>query len=490
METPRTSIEPILPDDFSLLEGEELISILSHPKKIRETQPSSLAQLIRLTRAKSAQTIGEAGPSIAALSFDGEASSEHLKLYEAVFGRDSLRVAIDLIHTYPALARTTLLELASLQGTTYNKWREEEPGRIVHEVRDPNSPIAQELTEKLGWQWPYYGSVDATPEFIRTLVAYVQLSEENRAFLSVNFTDQTGHTKTITNALEAALEWIDYKQAQNSHGLIEYKSTIPRGIENQVWKDSWDAYHHQDGSLANHEQGIASLEVQVTTYDALIDAAELYEDIFEKQDYARELRTKAAALRETVLSLFWCNDEYLVLGLDKNEFDEYRQMRIKTSNMGHALNSRILKGDDARTRHIRTATVKHLFSPTLLAPAGIRTLASDEVRYRPGAYHCGSVWLWDTHHIAKGLRRLGYDDKAADLDTRILQAVHDTRMFPEYVRGSDTQPITTNTRSITVYDHTYRRNNKVEQPPQEIQAWTVAAIVATKYRLSKTVRQS
>ena len=484
-----------IPQDFRLLEGEKLLEpVITHaPRKI-QNQPSSLKQILRLTRANDDHAIGATGPSMAAIALDAQDlgdtdgdTPDHLRLYEALFGRDSLRVAIDLISSYPELARATVLELAHLQGLEDHTEREEELGRIVHESRDSSDPIAQILTKERGWQWPYYGSVDATPEFIRTLTAYCQKSEENAAFLSQTYTDRHGKERTISHALEMSLAWIIRRLNSNVEGLLEYRSVIPYGIENQVWKDSWDAYHHADGTIANHTKGIASIEVQVTTYDALIDAAELFEDILDQPDRAKDLRNLAKHLRDAIFYYFWTEDKggYFVLGTDRDENGHLRQMKIRTSTMGHVLNSRLLKGDHPIVVRMREAIVKQLFSPEMLNVSGIRTLASDEVRFRSGAYHNGSVWLWDTHHIAKGLRRLGYYDLAMDLDKRILNVARTTKMYPEYVRGDFSDTPSINMHTITVWDDINKRENKVEQPPQEVQAWTVAVILATKKRLER-----
>lgn len=471
---------------YPLLSGERLVSVTHFPSERPSDKPSSLKQLLRLTNSIDTSHIGAQGPVLAALPREEANAPEHLRLYEAVFGRDSLRAAIDLIPSYPLLARSTIIALASMQGVTYNTAREEEPGRIIHEARDASDPIALRLSQKLGWGWPYYGSVDSTPEFIRTLTAYTQLSEENRAFLSETYIDRSGTERTIAHALESAIEWIISRQAANDEGLIEFHSPLVHGIENQVWKDSWDAYHHSDGTLANHANGIASIEVQVTTYDALIDAAELFEDILDDNGRATQLRFRAAHLREAILTYFWTEDNggYFVLGTDRDDHDNLRQLKIKTSNMGHVLNSRIVKGNEPAILYMREAVARQLATPELLAAGGIRTLARDEFRYRPGAYHNGSVWLWDTHHIAKGLRRHGYVDQANDLDDRILRVVESTRLFPEYVRGEQ-DTIALNQDVVILWDEAAHRENKIEQPPQEIQAWTVAAILATKKRRAR-----
>ena len=483
------------PTGFKLLPGEHLLlPVITHDKREFTHPPSSLEQILRLTRSGHPDEIGKNGPSIAALAFEkvvaANESTEipsHLRLYEIFFGRDGLRVAIDLISSYPELARATTLKLAELQGVEDHLSREEELGRILHEFRDENDPIAIDLTNRLGWGWPYYGSVDATPEFIRTLTAYCKRTEENRAFLSEEYIDRQGNAQTMTHALEMALTWINRRLSTNPEGLLEFKAAIPKGIENQVWKDSWDAYHHADGTIANHDKGIASLEVQVTTYDALIDAAELFEDALDQIEQARELRAQADRLKQTILATFWTEDKggYFILGTDRDESGQLRQMKIRTSNMGHILNSRLLDGDAADHVRMRDTIASHMMSPEMLNVSGIRTLANDEVRFRPGSYHNGSVWLWDTHHIAKGMRRHGYHNQADELDRRLLNVVNTTYMFPEYVRGDDGDTPSVNQQTIIVWDEINQRENKVDQPPQEVQAWTVAVILATKKRLQR-----
>ena len=474
-----------LPTGFHLLPHEELLAVTSHEPRHPTRRPSSLRELYRLTRASRYADIGDYGPALASLALEGAATPDHQGLYSVVFGRDALRVAIELVERHPALTRTTLRTLAESQGLVYDATREEEPGRIAHELRSPDDPIAQALTRERGWGWPYYGTVDATPQFIRTLAAYCRIIDHRGALLSTPYTDKAGQTKPLAGALTSATDWLLRRLDASPLGLIEHHSTLPLGIENQVWKDSWDAYHHADGTIANHDQGIAALEVQTVTHDALLDAAHLYETVLDRSEISHELRARAESLAATILSRFWTEDKggYFVLGLDYDESGTPRQMKLRTSNMGHVLNSRVTDGDDPERAHKRAMTLAQLTSPELLATSGIRTLASDEVRYREGSYHNGSVWIWDTHHIAKGARRHAepaFQRFADDLDQRILRVVDATGSFPEYVRGGDR--IATNTHTIDVTDTLHHRVNRVEQPPQEVQAWTVAAILATNYR--------
>jgi glycogen debranching enzyme len=293
-----------------------------------------------------------------------------------------------------------------------------------------------------------------------------------------------GSPSTIADSVTRATDWIISRLSDNTEGLLEHKAAIPKGLENQVWKDSWDAYFHKDGRIANHEKGVASIEVQRLAYDALLDAARLYEtSIIAQPMYAAELRTSAERLRETIFKHFWTDDQggYFVLGTDRDDGNTLRQLAVRTSNMGHTLHSNLLLGDEPHLKHIREAIVRQLFSPEMLAPYGIRTLASDEVRFRPGAYHNGSVWLWDTHFIAKGLRKHGYYQLADILSERLFEVINTTMSFPEFIRGDDSPAPTLNNKIVDVWDEKYQRPNRIEQPPQEVQAWSVAAILALKH---------
>lgn len=454
-----------------------------HETRTHPLIPSATIQLLRLARVHDTQDIGKAGPVLAALAMESDSDNdrtpeenEHLHLYEAVFGRDSLRTASFLLDSYPELARRTLLSLAESQGVSDNPTREEEPGRIIHEERNPNDPIAQKLTAELGWQWPYYGAVDTAAEFIRLLASYIA-KVGNGSFLTEHYIDRAQGVCTMADSLERAVGWIEYRRSQNPEGFIEFKAAIPQGIENQVWKDSWDSYHHADGTLANHERGIASIEVQVAAYDALLDAADIYEQHLQNFTHSASLRAQARDLGDAIIDTFWTEDKggYFVLGLDRAEDDSLRQLNIRTSNMGHVLNSRLLESNDPEIARKRTAVVSQLLSPELLCDAGIRTLASDEQRFRPGSYHNGSVWPWDTHYIAKGLRRHGYEEAANLLDTQLVTIANQTGMFPEYVRGEQTG-IHLNEQTIVLWDEKASRKNVIEQPPQEVQAWSVAAV--------------
>lgn len=449
-----------------------------------EVQPSGLHELYRLARTGDRGQIGDSGPVLASQALEGHYHPAELHKYEAIFGRDSLRVALDLLNSHPNLARATLIKLAELQGVTTNPLREEEPGRIIHEARDSvNDPVAIQITKDWGWDWPYYGSVDSTVEFVRTLVAYCRKTEEGFELLRVEYTGRDNQRHNMAGAMVAAVGWITDHLDSSKEGLLEFRRMNPHGLENQAWKDSWDAYFHKDGSIANHQQGIASIEVQRVTYDALLDAAEFYERYFAKTVEAQELRNRAEKLRLMIMEKFWTEDRggYFVLGADHSPIGEgaLRQLEVRSSNMGHMLHSPVLlSGQEPEIVRRREAIITQLFSPEMLNISGIRTLATDEYRFRPGSYHNGSVWLWDTYFIAEGLDLHGYHGLSYELQRRIMNVIMVTRQYPEFVRGDDNPIPSLNTQVIDVWDEKYQRPNRLEQQPQEVQAWSVAAILS------------
>src|SRR5690606_10088564 len=144
-------------------------------------------------------------------------------------------------------------------------------GKIMLLSRDPEEPVAKRFTEKLGWGWPFYGSIDATPLFISAICTYAQ--EHDPSIFQHTYMDQSGQERTIKEAFDLAVNWLVAKTNENPEHLLEFKNSTPGGgILNQAWKDSASAYIHEDGSWANHDDGIASVEVQGLAYDAYVNA--------------------------------------------------------------------------------------------------------------------------------------------------------------------------------------------------------------------------
>jgi glycogen debranching enzyme len=321
--------------------------------------------------------------------------------YVAVFGRDALIASHQLLSVNPNPARDALRLLAHYQGTRDDPWRDEEPGKILHEIRRGELAGAGYVPHS-----PYYGSVDATPLFIFLWAQYFR------------WTGDVEFARELLPNVRAALEWIDRYGDLDGDGFVEYRSRAPAGIANQGWKDSADAIVHVDGTVAAGP--IALVEVQGYVYMAKQRAADVF-DAFSDFRTAGRLREEAAELRRRFDESFWMPDErFYALALD----GEKRQVCTITSNPGHCLYADIIEPDKAS--HV----ARRLLQPDMFSGWGIRTMSKGAVAYNPMSYHDGSVWPHDNALIVAGLKRYGFI-KATN---RVATAIFDTAIHADYMR--------------------------------------------------------
>ena len=402
--------------------------------------PDPLAELCKLARVERPEEVGRNGPLIAARATDANSGEAALRLFEIVYGRDSLMAALFVGDLFPLLREATVLYLADYQGQRYDAWHEEEPGRIAHMIWNPNRDT------NLGY--PYFGTVDATPHFISAAMHAIQARPTFEG--------------EIRHALAAAVAWLLRRLASDNLGLLSHQRVNSHGIANQVWKDSWDSMSHVDGTVANHTAPVASLEAQALAYDALVEVGELH---------------AADRLARSVEKHFWLGDFYAI-GVDRDPATGApRPLSTRASNMGWLLRSRLLDGREDRQRRI----VELLFSDEFLAESGVRTLSNREVRFRSRSYHNGTVWPHDNYLISLGLEQRGFVDEAQELRRRLASFCRATHRFPEFVGGGGPDEAPFTKRIVDVYDTINDRPNRIEQPPQEIVCWTVAAMVAVEH---------
>lgn len=429
--------------------------------------------LASLGKVEQLADLGRGGPLLASA---GECS-----LFHCLFGRDAIRMALDLLDDWPAVARATIVELARLQGVRRDARAEEEPGRILHEDRPADDPHRIPLAEH--WAFPYYGAVDSTPQWINLLVAYCSRpdAEDAAALLSTTIVDRLGRRLPVVNSLLAALDWIASRlDDPRGSGYLWVQRALPTGIPNQVWEDSADSYYHVDGTLLDPSRPHAPVAVQGYVYDALIGAADLLDGFSPGTlDIVADLRARAADLRARFLRDFWQPDlDTFALALT---FDAAcpdvggatpRPARVVASSPGHLLASRLLDGDDVTA--LRAGLISRLIAADMLAGAGIRTRSATAPRFRAGSYHNGSTWPMDTGVIADGLRRHGEDALADMLEDRILAGCANVGGFPEFFRGDLDGSLSVNTSILDeIVDGTL---NRLEQPPQANQGWTVTRV--------------
>lgn len=329
--------------------------------------------------------------------------------FMALFGRDSLLASFMSLLLDPDLAKGTLLTLADHQGTAENPATEEEPGRILHEVR-----LGATTGLALGGSHVYYGTADATPLFVAVLAELSRWGLDDAAM------------RELLPAADRALQWMEKYGDRDGDGFIEYQRKTDQGLRNQGWKDSGDGINFADGTLA--EPPIALCEVQGYAYAAYMGRA-LIAAANGDTETADACITKAAHLKHAFNDQFWLPDRgYYAVALDRDK----KPVDALTSNMAHCLWAGIIDGDKA------AQVAEHLISPEMFTGWGIRTLASTMGAYNPASYHNGSVWPHDNAIAAAGLMRYGFVKNAQQIAYALLEAAeHFNGRLPELFCGLD-----------------------------------------------------
>jgi glycogen debranching enzyme len=357
--------------------------------------------------------------------------------FMALFGRDSLVASLQSVAFLPDLARGVIRSLARWQGKKDDPETEEQPGKILHEVRPEGLRGARSFSPR----FPYYGSVDATPLFVLTLAEYHRRTGD-LAFL-----------RAMERHLLAAVAWIEGPGDRDGDGFLEYHRSTTYGLRNQGWKDSADGIRFRDGRLA--EGAIALVEVQGYAVAARLRAADLYRALGRDEAAARALEERACALVGAIDRAFWMEDRGLwAMALDGQK----QRVDGLGSNGAHLL----FCGAALPERAARAA--RTLLAPELFSGFGLRTLGVKETGYSPIAYHNGSVWPHDTSLAIAGLARAGCFDEARALTGALLDAVdhYPEHRLPELFAGL--------ARATTPFPVEYPTSNSP-------QAWAAGAIL-------------
>jgi glycogen debranching enzyme len=361
---------------------------------------------------------------LAALRFTSELFPDQalpaagLPWFMTVFGRDSLITSYQALPFAPELAATTLRVLARYQGMKVDPFRDEAPGRILHEIRFGELVHFEERPHS-----PYYGAADTTPLFL------ILLDELER------WTGDSEIVRELEPAARAALAYLDEYGDLDGDGYVEYRRAQETGLENQCWKDSWDSIRFADGTIAKGP--IATCEIQGYVYDAKLRAARLARQIWGDPILAERLEFEAAELRTRFDRDFWLPErDCFALALDR----EKRPVDSLTSNIGHLLWSGIVSDDKA------PMLAGHLLGERLFSGWGVRTMAEGEGGYNPIRYHNGTVWPHDNSLIAAGLARYGFREEAATIAQATLEAATFFRyrlpeVFAGYRRGRTSFPV-------------------------------------------------
>ncbi len=331
-----------------------------------------------------------------------------LPWYASAFGRDQCITSMQTLSFMPEISRDVLKVLAAYQGKKSDPFTEEEPGRIMHELRLGEMARCKEIAFI-----PYYGTVDATPLFLVLLTRYFEATKD------------TALLNELWPHCEAALLYLDKSVVSNQNGFLHYGGKAGAALSNQGWKDSGDSIMHKNGSLA--KAPIALCEVQGYLYEAYTGTARLAQKLG-KEELAAKLLGKAERLKAEFKKSFWLGEEkFVALALDADG----RACTVISSNPGHLLASGILD------QEMSDAVVKRLMQEDMYSGWGIRTLSSAELKYNPMSYHNGSVWPHDNAIIMEGFAKQGYSKYASELMESLIQSVeaYPERRLPELFCG-------------------------------------------------------
>jgi glycogen debranching enzyme len=331
-----------------------------------------------------------------------------LPRYLQFFGRDSLTIGRQALMAMPSMLCDVLRANADAQGTTFDDWRDEEPGKPLHQTRD--GPLSELGIDPFRH---YYGDYAAAPEFLIALGQYLL------------WTDDRATVREMLPAARRVLEWLERYGDLDGDGFLEYVTRSDLGLKNQSWKDASNAVVDEDGEIIANP--LATCELQANWYAGLRQAAIAF---FAAGDrwYALRLMRQARELRDRFDRAFWMEDAgfyAFALGPDK------RQVRSIASNAGHCLGTGIVPAEKA----VRVA--RRLMRPDLFSGWGVRTMSREHISFNPFSYHLGSVWPFENAVIAHGLGRCGAVEEMQRLAGAMFDAteIFEDARLPECIGG-------------------------------------------------------
>lgn len=189
-------------------------------------------------------------PALVAPGPAGPVPGRRRPWFLTLFGRDALWAARMLLLLGTDLAAGTLRTLARRQDAVTDPATEEQPGKIVHEVRR----AALRIADRLSLPPVYYGTVDATPLWITLL---------HDAW---RWGTAPAEVEELLPHAEAALAWMREAADASGDGFLKYVDQTGHGLSNQGWKDSDDSIRYRGGRRAHAP--IALCEVRAYAYEA------------------------------------------------------------------------------------------------------------------------------------------------------------------------------------------------------------------------------
>jgi glycogen debranching enzyme len=411
----RFSIEVAMPDAPPLSEG-DFTARLNDMRRDYERGFSGAAGIF--TDSEQVTGVLRRGQAdLRMLSMDtqyGRTYAAAVPWFVAPFGRDSIIACLEtlMLDTRPAV--DALRFLTRLQGRTDNAFREEQPGKILHELRRGELAALKAIPHT-----PYYGAIDTTALYLLLICEVVMWTGDLEFF------------ELLREPIEAALRWIDTCGDADGDGFVEYQRRSRAGLENQGWRDARDAIVHRDGTPA---QGpIALAESQAYVYYAKRRLAILFGQLADVE-LSERLQAESQALKRRFNERFWMEDEgYVAMALDGDK----RQVKSIVSTAGHCLWSRIVADE-----HV-PAVAERLLSPDMFSGWGVRSMSKAAAAYSPMSLYNGSVWPFDNALIVNGLKKHGFTQEANRLAGALFDAALEQQYsrLPEFICGFTRQAV-------------------------------------------------
>ncbi|GAB3668347.1 hypothetical protein GCM10027596_38900 [Nocardioides korecus] len=370
--------------------------------------------------------------------------------FHALFGRDSLITALQVLPHRRDVAVATLRALAARQGRVHDPETEEEPGRVLHEDR----PVAPDWLVDLGWPvrdgaLRYFGTSDATSWFL--VLADRVLDDRVPARPSGSGEDpgagpDSALRAELGPAVAAAAGWLEGALAAGD-GLVRCgPRRFPGGLAQQGWRDALDPAADPHGGGIVRADGTTPAAPLADADSQAVAVAAL--DALVRLDPARgeHWRALAGRLRDRVGAAYGPE----VVALEAGD--------VPVPGAGSHLGW--LLWADALGPEATAAVAERLCRPDVLTDLGARTLAATHPAFLTRGYHRGGVWPFDCWIVWGGLRAAGRTEEAERLRAGVRRALAELGRFPELYAvtpGGDLEPIPVANR---------------------VQAWTVGAAIA------------
>jgi glycogen debranching enzyme len=301
-----------------------------------------------------------------------------LPSYQQIFGRDTLTASWQAMLAGPTMLRDSLLLNAQHIGERIDDWRDEEPGKLMHQAR--HGPVSRLGIDPFS---AYFGDWSTSPAFPILLGQYYA------------WTADIDLVRQLLPTTRKVLDWLDRYGDLDRDGFLEYQQRSAAGVKNQGWKDSETAIIDEYGDTVPNP--LATSELQAYWHAALQFGAMAIAAAGDRL-YAATLLAKAARLKRRFHPAYWMPEHgsyALALGPDK------QQVRSVNSNDGHLLAGGIVP------QRLAPVLARRLLAPDMFSGWGIRTLSADHAAYNPFSYHRGSVWPVEAGTIGLGLARYG-----------------------------------------------------------------------------------